>query len=109
MGQFRPLSDVRHSETTPPVVEAFTMSVATVDALDATQCTLEHSFGVSPQRPRNRRARRANAFRRYPRSLRREESAKATLSPLIIANSPYSNSEYEDQLNRDYQRDLSVR
>jgi hypothetical protein len=68
-----------------------------------------NSFGVSPQRPRNRRARRANAFRRYPRSLRREESAKATLSPLIIANSPYSNSEYEDQLNRDYQRDLSVR
>jgi hypothetical protein len=60
MGQFRPLSDVPHSETTPPVVEAFTMSVATVDALDATQCTLEHSFGVSPQRPRNRRARRAN-------------------------------------------------
>jgi hypothetical protein len=85
-GSFPSLPDVRQGETTPPVAKAFTMPVATVDALDATQCTLEHSFGVSPQRPRNRRARCANALRRYPRSLRREESAKATLSPIIIAN-----------------------
>jgi hypothetical protein len=72
-GSIRPLSDVRQGETTPPVAKAFTMSVASADALDATQCTWNIPLGVHQQRPRKRRARHANALRRYPRSLRLEK------------------------------------
>jgi hypothetical protein len=86
-GQFRPLSDVRQGEATPPVAKAFTMSVAPADALDAMQCTLEHSFGGSPTAPP--KASRPPCERPSPVppiSSVREEKAKATLSQISSLN-----------------------
>src|ERR1700733_4040479 len=72
-GQFRPLSDVRQGETTPPVAKAFTMSVASADALDATQCTWNIPLGVHQQRPECVAAAMRTPFAGTPRSLRLEK------------------------------------